>query len=69
MRYLRDAEPGHFQPMNSNWGLVDPLETPVRDKKVKRELLAERAQSDFLEWMRENEIEVAVEGSRVGAAE
>ena len=24
-RYLREADPGHFQPMNANWGLVDPL--------------------------------------------
>ncbi len=50
-RYLRDARPGHFQPMNSNWGLVDPLDRKVRDKKVKREMLAERAQGDFLAWM------------------
>jgi methylenetetrahydrofolate--tRNA-(uracil-5-)-methyltransferase len=50
-RYLRDAEPGHFQPMNSNWGLVDPLEPAPRDKKLKREMLAERAQADFLTWM------------------
>jgi len=69
MRYLRDAEPGHFQPMNSNWGLVDPLDHPVRHKQTKREQLAERAQTDFLEWMRANEIEPAVEGSPVGAAE
>jgi len=50
-RYLRDAKPGHFQPMNSNWGLVDPLDQPPRDKKLKREVLAERAQEDFLSWM------------------
>jgi methylenetetrahydrofolate--tRNA-(uracil-5-)-methyltransferase len=25
MRYLRDADPKHFQPMNSNFGLLDPL--------------------------------------------
>ena len=69
MRYLRDAEPGHFQPMNSNWGLVDPLHRPVKDKQAKREQLAERAQTDLLEWMRANEVEAAVEGSPVGAAE
>ena len=50
-RYLRDAEPGRFQPMNSNWGLVEPLEVAPRDKKLKREMLAERAQHDFLAWM------------------
>jgi len=53
LRYLRDARPGHFQPMNSNWGLVDPLDRRVKDKQVKREMLAERAQEDFLAWMGE----------------
>ena len=50
-RYLRDADPAHFQPMNSNWGLVDPLPKRIRDKRKKREALAERAQVDFLAWL------------------
>jgi methylenetetrahydrofolate--tRNA-(uracil-5-)-methyltransferase len=50
-RYLRESEASHFQPMNSNWGLVDPLPVRIRDKKRKREALAERAQRDFLAWM------------------
>ncbi|MEX0843045.1 MAG: methylenetetrahydrofolate--tRNA-(uracil(54)-C(5))-methyltransferase (FADH(2)-oxidizing) TrmFO [Gemmatimonadota bacterium] len=50
-RYLGTADPGHFQPMNSNWGLVDPLPTKVRPKSRKREVLAERADGDFREWM------------------
>jgi methylenetetrahydrofolate--tRNA-(uracil-5-)-methyltransferase len=54
LRYLAESEPGHFQPMNSNWGLVDPLGVHVRDKKRKRELLAERAQRDFLAWMEDS---------------
>jgi methylenetetrahydrofolate--tRNA-(uracil-5-)-methyltransferase len=58
-RYLREAEPARFQPMNSNWGLVDPLETSVRDKKRKREVLGERAQAHFLAWMAEHGIEPA----------
>ena len=58
-RYLRDAKPGHFQPMNSNWGLVDPLDRRVKDKKEKRRILGERAQLDFLEWMREPGPDVA----------
>jgi methylenetetrahydrofolate--tRNA-(uracil-5-)-methyltransferase len=59
MRYLRDADPAHFQPMNSNFGLVDPLETKVRDKQKKRDLLAERGQADFAAWMEANGIESA----------
>ncbi len=42
-RYLRSAPPAHFQPMNANFGLLPPLDPPVRDKRRKRELLAERA--------------------------
>jgi methylenetetrahydrofolate--tRNA-(uracil-5-)-methyltransferase len=42
-RYLREARPEHFQPMNANFGLLDDLPERVRDKKRKRELLAERA--------------------------
>jgi methylenetetrahydrofolate--tRNA-(uracil-5-)-methyltransferase len=42
-RYLREADPTRFQPMNANFGLLEPLERPVRDKERKRRLLAERA--------------------------
>ena len=49
-RYLRDADPRYFQPMNANFGLVDELSTPVRDKRVKREQLAERALADMRKW-------------------
>ncbi|GMR12395.1 MAG: methylenetetrahydrofolate--tRNA-(uracil(54)-C(5))-methyltransferase (FADH(2)-oxidizing) TrmFO [Gemmatimonadota bacterium] len=55
-RYLRDADPEHFQPMNSNWGLVDPLGERVRDKKKRRGMTAERAQADFLAWMDEERV-------------
>ena len=68
MRYLRDAAPGHFQPMNSNWGLVEPLDRRVRDKRRKRELLAERAQSDFLAWMERHGLEPVVREHGSGAA-
>ncbi len=49
-RYLSESAPEHFQPMNSNWGLVDPLNERVRDKRVKRERLALRAATDFGVW-------------------
>jgi methylenetetrahydrofolate--tRNA-(uracil-5-)-methyltransferase len=42
-RYLRDADPRHFQPMNANFGLLEPLAAPPRDKARKKEQLAERA--------------------------
>jgi methylenetetrahydrofolate--tRNA-(uracil-5-)-methyltransferase len=59
MRYLRDADPNAFQPMNSNFGLLDPLEERVKDKHRKRELLVERAQADFAAWMAAHRVESA----------
>lgn len=69
-RYLREADPKRFQPMNSNWGLVDPLPHRVRDKQQKRVMLAGRALEDFVEWMRGAGVEpaVAVESLVEGAA-
>jgi methylenetetrahydrofolate--tRNA-(uracil-5-)-methyltransferase len=49
-RYLRDADPKHFQPMNANFGLLEPLEGKVR-KDEKKARLAERALADFSSWM------------------
>jgi methylenetetrahydrofolate--tRNA-(uracil-5-)-methyltransferase len=49
-RYLREADPKHFQPMNANFGLVDDLPDRVRDKRVKRERIAERALADMARW-------------------
>jgi methylenetetrahydrofolate--tRNA-(uracil-5-)-methyltransferase len=56
MRYLADSDPKHFQPMNSNFGLLDPLAEKVKDKQKKREMLAERGQQDFAAWMDAHEI-------------
>ena len=49
-RYLREAEPAHFQPMNANFGLLDDLPERVKDKRVKRERFAERALTAMAEW-------------------
>ena len=49
-RYLREAEPKHFQPMNANFGLVDDLDVRVKDKRAKKEKLAERALAHMAEW-------------------
>ncbi|HEX2092157.1 MAG TPA: methylenetetrahydrofolate--tRNA-(uracil(54)-C(5))-methyltransferase (FADH(2)-oxidizing) TrmFO [Longimicrobiaceae bacterium] len=64
MRYLRDSDPAHFQPMNSNFGLLDPLPEQVRDKARKREMLVERARADFAAWMEEQGIVPAAAAAR-----
>jgi methylenetetrahydrofolate--tRNA-(uracil-5-)-methyltransferase len=51
-RYLREADPKHFQPMNANFGLLDPLPGKIK-KDRKKELLVERAQAAFAVWLEE----------------
>jgi methylenetetrahydrofolate--tRNA-(uracil-5-)-methyltransferase len=58
-RYLRDADPAHFQPMNANFGLLDDLDGSAarrlggsKGKAARKELLVERAQNDFEAWLR-----------------
>jgi methylenetetrahydrofolate--tRNA-(uracil-5-)-methyltransferase len=62
-RYLREADPKHFQPMNANFGLVDELPMRVKDKKVKREKIAERALADMQRFVEA----IKAPGSTVGA--
>jgi methylenetetrahydrofolate--tRNA-(uracil-5-)-methyltransferase len=49
-RYLREADPAYFQPMNANFGLVDDLPMRVKDKRARKEMLAGRALSDIVVW-------------------
>jgi methylenetetrahydrofolate--tRNA-(uracil-5-)-methyltransferase len=60
-RYMREADPRHFQPMNANFGLVDELGERVRDKRAKKERLAERALAAMTEWRDAN---LVVAGAR-----
>lgn len=59
-RYLREALPAQFQPMNSNFGLLDPLNEHVRDKGLRREKVIARARDAFATWMSEYELESAI---------
>jgi methylenetetrahydrofolate--tRNA-(uracil-5-)-methyltransferase len=53
-RYIREADPGHFQPMNANFGLLDAPESPVKDKRANREMQAGRAVQEMERWVGEN---------------
>ena len=61
-RYMSEADPKHFQPMNANFGLLDELPQRVRDKKQKREQFAERALRDLQSWIEANGILGAIAG-------
>jgi methylenetetrahydrofolate--tRNA-(uracil-5-)-methyltransferase len=45
--YVAHYDGKDFQPMNSNWGIVPPLDERIRDKKEKGRRLAERALADL----------------------
>jgi methylenetetrahydrofolate--tRNA-(uracil-5-)-methyltransferase len=51
LRYLREAEPRSFQPMNANFGLLDPLGQPVRGKQQRRREFADRALRELQDWI------------------
>jgi methylenetetrahydrofolate--tRNA-(uracil-5-)-methyltransferase len=51
LRYLREADPGNFQPMNANFGLLDPLLAPQRRKPERRRSLAVRAVHEMRAWL------------------
>ena len=50
LRYLTQAAPATFQPINANFGLLPPLARIVRDRRERNRLLAERALGDFHAW-------------------
>jgi methylenetetrahydrofolate--tRNA-(uracil-5-)-methyltransferase len=41
--YITTANPKHFQPMNANFGLFEPLTNPKREKRERAEQYADRA--------------------------
>jgi len=46
LRYLREADPAHFQPMNANFGLLAPLEDAPKNRERRNAALAARALAD-----------------------
>ncbi len=51
LRYLREADPRNFQPMNANFGLLDPLPGRVRGKLARRRQFAGRALEELRAWV------------------
>ncbi|MDU4959920.1 MAG: methylenetetrahydrofolate--tRNA-(uracil(54)-C(5))-methyltransferase (FADH(2)-oxidizing) TrmFO [Sporomusaceae bacterium] len=49
--YITHADPGVFQPMNINFGLLPPLERRVKIKKEKNRQIAERALTSLCEFI------------------
>lgn len=53
MHYVAHADPENFQPMNGNFGLLSPLEKRERNKRLRKELLAQRALKEMENFARE----------------
>ena len=53
VNYISSACPDTFQPMNINFGLLPPLETPVSRKRLRREAMVDRALKDLGAWQKE----------------
>ena len=54
--YISDSEHTQFQPINSNWALVPPIELPKKErknKKLKNEMLANRSIEILEEYKKE----------------
>ncbi len=66
-RYLREADPKHFQPMNANFGLLDELAVPIRDKRRKREAFAARAMSGIAAWRDEGGLAIVARGHAIAS--
>ncbi|HEY8342542.1 MAG TPA: FADH(2)-oxidizing methylenetetrahydrofolate--tRNA-(uracil(54)-C(5))-methyltransferase TrmFO [Calditerricola sp.] len=49
-RYITEADPRNFQPMNANFGLFPPLPQKIRDKRTRNLAYAERALAAIREF-------------------
>ena len=43
--YISNADSKNFQPMNANWGIIKPLDSPkkIKNKKLRKQMFAQRA--------------------------
>jgi len=55
VRFLANANPDDFQPMNANWGLVPPVvgRMPKREKRMR---MFERGLAAFSRWLQEQDV-------------
>ncbi|WP_456435784.1 FADH(2)-oxidizing methylenetetrahydrofolate--tRNA-(uracil(54)-C(5))-methyltransferase TrmFO [Thermovibrio ammonificans] len=53
LRYITEADPKRFQPMNANFGLLPPPERRIKGKLERRKYLANRALEVMRRWLKE----------------
>jgi len=52
LHYITQQKQGVFEPMKANFGLLPELGQPIRDKRRRYAVFAERAQSELDHWLR-----------------
>jgi methylenetetrahydrofolate--tRNA-(uracil-5-)-methyltransferase len=50
LKYLTESSSTNFQPMNTNFGILPPLENPVRERDLRRTKIIARALEDMVRW-------------------
>lgn len=55
-RYITSAEPEHFQPMKSNFGILPPLNQRIRSRNEKNKQLTGRALNSLSKFIREHRL-------------
>ncbi len=56
INYIINASPSGFQPMNSNYGIIEPLDIRVKDDKLKKQMYADRAIEELERVIKETEV-------------
>ena len=59
IRYLTTTDPKHFQPMNANFGLLEPPQQRI-PKPQRKAWLAERAMRELQQWRESCELRASV---------
>jgi len=59
IHYITNADSKNFQPINSNWGILPPLEENIRDKKVRNTKYRERALKELRSFLSSKKVEIA----------
>lgn len=55
INYITNASPINFQPMNSNYGIIKPLDEKIKDDKLKKQRYAERSITEIEKKLKELE--------------
>jgi methylenetetrahydrofolate--tRNA-(uracil-5-)-methyltransferase len=67
--YITRPDVVNFQPINSNWGIMPPLETPIRDKVERHTAMAQRSLDTIKGWDGMGGIKPSLEGLMPGQAD